>query len=133
MAPVLFPDSSEAWLELARTAVWASDINTAVKAAHQAYDLNPGAEPLLILGTAKMLDRKDDEAEQAFRAVLLLDPVNQRAWMGLCKANLDRGDLQGAAAAAAQVRKSGPLSDDTEAELSELEKEISARSRPAAP
>ncbi|HUT53960.1 MAG TPA: tetratricopeptide repeat protein [bacterium] len=133
LAPVLFPDSSEAWLELARTAVWAGDFNLAAMAAGKAYLLDPTTEPLLLLGTAEMLAGKGPEAERAFRAALALDPLNQRAWMGLAKLDLDRGDLQAAAADAARVRRSGPLQDEVEAELRELEAQIISRSRPAAP
>jgi tetratricopeptide (TPR) repeat protein len=132
--PKFFPDSPEAWMELARAAIWAKDFNLAVDSAVKARELDPrGNEPLLLMATAYLYAGKNGEAGKAFQAVLKQDPLNQRAWMGLVRVDLDRGDPAAAAFDAAQVRRSGPLSPELEAELRELEKEISARSRPAAP
>jgi tetratricopeptide (TPR) repeat protein len=91
--------SDVAALAIAGAALQRREVDAAMDALRELQDLPPGpfeAERLTQLGTAHILDGRDDEARSCFTRALEADPAHPRALVNLGNVALEAGEVDAA-------------------------------------
>ena len=99
----LDPGNVEVLIEYARLYAVAGDFETAIDAALTAQELDPvSTAAALQLGNVSYLARRYDDAIDAFKRVLSLNPHYPRPYYGIAMCKFLQGDLEEAAKSVAQ-------------------------------